>query len=296
MNDALSWIALPWIVAAAVAMLWCMVVVRSRQGASGSTARVDGFGARSDDADRATRTSANARRNETLVQMLGLAVAGMVWFGGGRPGLAVAILAPWTAVVLLARRQRQERERVAEEISALEAISAASRALRAGIPMSGILSMLATEGRGAAGRSFREIVRRESLGEDLGSALRRVLLVSPVAALRAFGLALLVHSDAGGNLADSTDRLARSLIERNRVRRRARTITSYGRAAGMLLSVMPVLVLALLCVAVEGYKEFVFERREGNLFVGISAILVMVGILSMQRIFRIERVTEGVTQ
>lgn len=286
--------ALPWIVAAVVALLWCLFVLRP------AIASDEAKRAASDDAPADPKSmdpaSAAAKRRETLLQLVGLVVAGTVWFVAGRPGLAVAVIAPWTAVVLLMRRRREERERLDNEGSALDAISAASRALRAGIPVPGIFSILAAEARGVAGACFREIVRRESLGEDLDSAIRRVLIASPVTALRAFGLALLVHGSAGGNLADSTDRLARSLLERSRVRRRTRTITSYGRNAGMMLSVMPIIVLFVLSTAVEGYRDFVFNRPEGNMMLAISAGLVMIGILSMQRITRIERKTEGIVR
>lgn len=284
--------ALPWIVAAAVAALWCAVAVlpamrATRGGTAQSSATTDAATA------AAGETDGVARPTEAYLQLAGLALAAAVWILGERPGLAFAILALWTGTIWILRARRRERERVADEASALDAIAAASRALRAGIPISGMLAILASEGRGPAGRSFREIVRRESLGEDLGSALRRVLLASPIAPLRAFGLALLVHGTAGGNLAESTDRLARSLVERSRVRRRSRTITSYGRAAGFLLAVMPVAVIALMTASVEGYSEFVFDRPLGNLLVGISAALVMVGTIAMQRIARIERDAEG---
>lgn len=240
---------------------------------------------------------AGKRRSlDAYLQLMGLALAAVVWMVAERPGLAFAILALWTGAVLLARARRRNREAVEEEQVALDAIGSASRALRAGIPVSGMLAILAGESRGVAGRAFREIVRRESLGEELDSAVRRVLLASTNAPLRAFGLALLVHGGAGGNLADSADRLARSLVERGRVRRRSRTVTAYGRTAGLMLAVMPILVIALMSAMVDGYSEFVFDRPVGNLLVGMSAALVMVGVLAIQRISRIEDAIEGAGQ
>jgi tight adherence protein B len=190
--------------------------------------------------------------------------------------------------VVIVRSRARTRRTVEQERYAVEAISGASRALRAGIPLGGMLEILAVEGRGEAGRAFREIIRRESLGEDLASAIRRVLLRSPLPALRAFGLAVIVQINAGGDLADTTDRLARSLVERGRMRRRARTIVSYSRAAATVLSVLPILAVPLMAWLVDDYLTLLLDRPAGNILLAVSAVLLVAGIASIQRFGRID--------
>jgi len=295
MNEPAITGILPELVAAAVAVLFTLVVLLPRMRAA---ARREALARAEAQALAAIRTSpdpttASDGSLDLTLQLVGVGVAAFLWSTTGRTGLAIGVFAIWWGIVLVARSRRRQRMELDAEASALEAIGSASRALRAGIPVSGMLAILAAESRGPARRAFGELVRRESLGEQFDSAVRRVLLGSSIAPLRAFGLALLVHGDAGGNLADSTDRLARSLVERGRVRRRARTITSYARTAGMTLSVMPIAVIALMTAMVDGYAEFVFERPLGNLLVGLSAVLVVVGIVSMQRIARVDETSEG---
>jgi tight adherence protein B len=219
---------------------------------------------------------------------LGLAIATVLWIAGERPMLAAAVFAVWNLIVVIVRSRARTRRTVEQERYAVEAISGASRALRAGIPLGGMLEILAVEGRGEAGRAFREIIRRESLGEDLASAIRRVLLRSPLPALRAFGLAVIVQINAGGNLADTTDRLARSLVERGRMRRRARTIVSYSRAAATVLSVLPILAVPLMAWLVDDYLTLLLDRPAGNILLAVSAVLLVAGIASIQRFGRID--------
>jgi tight adherence protein B len=219
---------------------------------------------------------------------LGLAIATVLWIAGERPMLAAAVFAVWNLIVVIVRSRARTRRTVEQERYAVEAISGASRALRAGIPLGGMLVILAVEGRGEAGRAFREIIRRESLGEDLASAIRRVLLRSPLPALRAFGLAVIVQINAGGNLADTTDRLARSLVERGRMRRRARTIVSYSRAAATVLSVLPILAVPLMAWLVDDYLTLLLDRPAGNILLAVSAVLLVAGIASIQRFGRID--------
>ena len=218
----------------------------------------------------------------------GLGITGVLWFGAGKPLLGAAFFATWQMALMILRAQSRASDALRDEQYAVEAIETASRALRAGIPLSGMLQILSQEARGEAGRAFREIVQRESLGEELGAAVRNVLLRSPISSLRAFGLSLAMQVSAGGNLADTTDRLAHSLVERSRVRRRARTIVAYSRAAAWVLSVTPVLAVVLMCSMVDGYAELLLDSESGNLMLALAALAIIAGLAAIQRLGRIE--------
>lgn len=241
---------------------------------------------------RPARSGADERKG-ALLRYGGMMAAVIAWIASDQPGLAVAVLAVSQGAFLMLRAARRSRWRAEQERHAADAIGAASRALRAGIPTTGMLEFLAAQSRGEAQRAFREIMRRESVGEELGSAVRRVLLQSPVAALRAFGLTLMVQLTAGGNMADTTDRLAQCLTERDRVRRRARTIVAYSRTAAWVLAVMPLLAVPLMCWLVEGYADAILHTRPGNIMLGLSAIMAAAGLVSIQRLARIDAPDRG---
>lgn len=267
----------------AFALWWFLVVrpERRRERAGAAEAPGPAFG------------PTESPTGRTILLVIGLAIAGTFWIGGERPLLAAAVFAVWNLAVIILRSRARARRAVEEERHAVEAIAGASRALRAGIPLGGMLEILAVESRGEAGRAFREIVRRESLGEDLAAAIRRVLLRSPLPALRAFGLAVIVQINAGGNLADTTERLARSLVERGRMRRRARTIVSYSRTAATVLSVLPLIAVPLMAWLVDDYLVLLLDRPVGNILLGVSAVLLVAGIASIQRFGRIDGSQDG---
>lgn len=219
----------------------------------------------------------------------GLVVAVITWLATDSLVLGASVMLAWQAGSRLLGTRRRDRAFAAEEAHALAAIGTATRALRAGIPLVGVVGILAKESRGEAGAAFREIMQREGMGEELPSAIGRVLLKSRLAALRAFGLALLMQLKAGGNIADTADRLARSLVERNRVRRRARTIVAYGRAAAIMLGLLPVVIIPLMSLNIEGYADFLLERPAGNMLLATSAVLIAAGLLMVQRLCTIDR-------
>ncbi len=275
---------LPLAIGALAAVVW--VVIAMRRGTE-PVPPEDPLRPTEERARETAKRAAAVRRRSTL--FAGLGVAATVWALGGQPTLAVATFIAWYALTSILRARRENRALAVQEAHALAAISTASRALRAGIPMAGVLAILAKEAQGDAGAAFREIMQREELGEELPSAVKRVLLASPLASLRAFGLALLVQLTAGGNIADASERLAQSLVERNRVRRRAQTVVAYGRAAAFMLALLPIAVVALMSSKVDGYAQFVFDRPIGNGMLALSTVLVVSGLVVVQRMCRIDR-------
>lgn len=212
---------------------------------------------------------------------------------GGSEGLAFASFAVafGTVSVMRSRIRAQRAER--EERDVLEAIGTAAVGLRAGIPLAGVLQILASESRGEPGRAFREVARRESMGQDFSGAVERVLVGSRLVALRMFGLALLVHASAGGNLSAAADRIARSLIDRARMRRRTRTILSYGLFAANFLAVAPVLAFLVISLQLEEYSDLMLNQPVGHLLLGVAATLVVVGLVAVRRMSSFDRLGEG---
>lgn len=234
-------------------------------------------------------------RRRLLRTVLVVAAVLVLWRLTDRPALAAALAVLWAGILWLLRSRAKHRVQMEEESNAIDAIGAASRALRAGIPVSGMLEFLAAESRGRSGLAFREIVQREKLGEDMASAIRHVLLTSPLTALRAFGLTLLSQLESGGNIADTADRLARALIERRRMHRRARTIMAYTRAAATLLAALPAIVVPMLCYLLDEYAQFMLRTSTGNLMLAACACLLVIGTVLIQRLSRLDTAHVGAT-
>lgn len=224
---------------------------------------------------------------------LAAAVAVVVWFVGGSFGLSLAALMLSQGVLVMSRARIRARRAERDERDVLEALGAAATGLRAGIPLAGVMQILAVEAQGEAGRAFREVSRREAMGQEFTAAVERVLAGSRLVALRAFGLALIVHSSAGGNLSAVADRIVRSLIDRTRMRRRARTILTYGIFAANFLALAPLLGFLFLSVQLEEYSSLMLERPIGHLLIGISAALVVIGLVTVRRISSFDRLSEG---
>jgi tight adherence protein B len=218
----------------------------------------------------------------------GLAVAFWLWRTDGRPWLAVAAAAVGYGLTMIWRDLARQRRDVADEAEALAVISAANRAMRAGMPLLAVLEAAAQESTGEAQAALREILQRERLGEDLANALRSVMQGVRQPELRAFGVALAVNQDVGGNLVATSERLSRAVIERGRTRRRARTIVAYARSAALALAGLPFAATILLGQMLPGYSDFLWRTTAGNAMAAVATVLMVIGLRSIQRLARIE--------
>lgn len=212
---------------------------------------------------------------------------GIVWYLTHEAIFATIAFGSGFAVATLLRRSGRRRSEVEEGRNALAAIETATRVLRAGIPMAGMLDVLARDAKGDAGAAFREILRREELGETLADAIRSSLLRSHLAELRAFGMALLVHVDVGGNLVDICDRLGKTILERGRIQRRAEAIVTYGRIAGGVLALAPFVLVPVIGASIDDYFDLLFYRTVGNVMLVAALLMIIVGIFLLQRMMQI---------
>lgn len=279
MSVDLTVIAVPALAASITLLAWTFILLRGTSIAA--------------DPSRARRTASRDRsgRDGPMMLICGLALAGALWIGFQQPLLAAGAMLLWMGGVRILRNRRRMRQESEELQHAVEAVGSAGRALRSGIPLSGVLRILARESQGETRQAFKEIESREALGEDLASSIEAVLLTSAIPALRAFGLALIQQIGSGGNLAEVTDRLARSLVERSRVRRRTRTILAYGRSAAITLFITPLLAVPVLSHLLEGYWALLFESPSGQVLLVIATGLLVVGAASIQRITEVDRVS-----
>lgn len=224
----------------------------------------------------------------TLPLLICLAGAYVAWREFDRPWLAVALVITGYGVTQYLRALVAERHERRDEAQWLVVIETTNRALRAGLPLLDALRAAAAEAKGTPRDVVSEILQAERIGDDLSAAVVRCMAKVQKPEFRAFGMAIAMNQDVGGNLVATSARLSRTLLERSRVRRRARAIVSYSRAASTALVLLPIAAVTLLSQALEGYAAFLFESTGGNFMIAIAAALLILGLRAIQKMARLE--------
>lgn len=196
-------------------------------------------------------------------------------------GGAIAVLA--TALVMV-MQYRASKRRDLLEMQSVESLRFANRSLRAGHPVSGMIQVLADRVQSPTGDMFVEIVQRERMGESLESAIRGTLLKAERQEMRAFGTTLLVHIETGGNLPSSIDRICSSIVERTMLRKHARALTAEARFSAQFVMVAPIAFVLFFAANSERYSEFLFGDPLGRLMLMGAVLLILAGLIAVNRV------------
>lgn len=169
-----------------------------------------------------------------------------------------------------------------------EAIDLVARALRAGHAFTTGLGMVADEIPDPVGTEFRLLYDQQNFGMPLAEALRAFGERVPILDARFFATAVLTQREAGGNLSEVLDNLARVVRERFKVKRQIRVVSAHARMTGwFLVCLPPATALATFAISPQNAKLLVTDPMGINMVIA-AAVLQVTGGLIIRRLVDIE--------
>lgn len=169
-----------------------------------------------------------------------------------------------------------------------EAIDLIARALRAGHAFTTGLGMVADEIPDPVGSEFKLLYDRQNFGMPLQDALRGFAERIPLLDARFFATAVLTQREAGGNLSEVLDNLARVVRERFKVKRQVRVVSAHARMTGWaLVALPPVTALGMMTVTPENMKVLVSDPLGIQMVIG-AILLQVTGGLIVKKLVNIE--------
>ena len=219
-----------------------------------------------------------------LLALIGFVVATQlvgVWIA-----LAISCLLGTIPYAVVRRAARRRIAKFEEQFP--EAIDLIARALRAGHALTTALSMLAEETADPVRSEFMLLHDRQNYGMPLPDALRSFGERIPSLDARFFVTAVLTQRDAGGNLSEVLDNLAKVIRERFKLKRQVQVLSAHGRITGWILGALPFVIGAALYMIAPDHVAKLFTDQIGHLIVGGALVLQVIGILAIRKIVNIE--------
>jgi tight adherence protein B len=201
--------------------------------------------------------------------------------------LAVALLLWMLAPRVLGRAVRRARVRMLDAQLPAAADSLAAQ-LRAGLGLGQALGALATHQPAPLSQEVAFLLRRHRLGLTLDAALEEWPQRASSADLVLFVSALRVSRDLGSGLAEALERLGDTLRRRHMIEDRLRALTAQGRIQGIVVSLLPIALLAVLAWLEPAATQQFFTTREGLAALGLILALEIVGWWLIRRIVNID--------
>src|SRR4051812_48151612 len=197
-------------------------------------------------------------------------------------GLAVASF-PLLGVL---RKRRKKLAKFEEQFP--EALDFLARSMRAGHAFSISLEMLVADSPEPLQSAFREVVHDVQLGSSLDVALGKLATSIPLIDVRFFVSSVILQQGTGGNLSEVMNSMSRIIRERFRLKGQVKAVSAHGKVTGLVLSIMPLVVAAVLFVISPAYLFVLFHDPDGRKLLYAAVIGQLLGYLSIKNIVRIK--------
>ncbi len=175
--------------------------------------------------------------------------------------------------VIAGKRQRR-LHKLTEQLP--DGIRLISSSLRAGLGLDVGLNSVVTELPDPIRSEFRQLVNESLLEFNMNDAFRRFAHRIPLGDYRLFAAAACLHREVGGNFAELLDQLEETVRERFRLYREVKTMTALGRAEGLVLAILPIVVgVAIIILNPNHLKLFLADPFGRKIFTAVIIMQVM---------------------
>ena len=169
-----------------------------------------------------------------------------------------------------------------------DAIDLMARSLRAGHSVGAALEMVAEQSPEPIGSEFARVFQQQRFGLRFRDALLEMADRVPSADLHFLVTAILVQRETGGDLTEILDRTTHVIRERVRIEGEVQTYTAQGRLTGWILSLLPIVLLALINLISPGYSRMLFTDPTGQKMLYVGGALIILGAFVISRIVDIK--------
>ena len=230
----------------------------------------------------------------TGLGMLLTATAGFFLLGqwvGAVLGLIGGAFLPPVAIAYLRRRRVAKLD---EQL--VSSIRTLASGVRAGLNLVQAMQLVARDGAVPVCQEYNHMMREYEYGVPLETAMANAARRIGSSDYQLLFAALLTHRERGGDLGETLDRIAESILEIQRLESRVKTLTAQGRTTARWLATMPGVVLGILYLIDSDQVRQLFALQTesghanvvGNLILGTIIILNIAGYLWIRKIVAID--------
>jgi len=220
-----------------------------------------------------------------VLALIGLLFAtGTLWSIPSMIGFAA--LAPLGAKLLLKVRAGRRRAKFASQLD--ESLGLLAGGLRAGHSLLRAIDAAAQESERPTSDEFARIVNETRIGRDLSDALVNTANRMRSDDFHWVAQAIGINREVGGSLSEVLDQVARTIRERNEIRRQVKTLAAEGKLSAWILILLPVGVFTFLILTQASYLSGFFGSIWGILALVVAVILMIAGSVWMLAVVRVK--------
>jgi len=164
-----------------------------------------------------------------------------------------------------------------------DALEATVRLLKAGMPVSEAIAMIAKEFDGPVGDEMSRIYDKQKIGVPIHEAAQDAMRRMPLAEMQMFATGLSIQAQTGSSLSEVLMNLSGVIRARFKLKRKIKALSSEAVASAGIIAALPVLVTLGLYFLNYEYLEVMFITKTGNMLMTGAIAWMGVGCFIMKQ-------------
>lgn len=192
-----------------------------------------------------------------------------------------------SAPLFYIRHKRQKRFEQFE-LNFPDALDSLGRAMRAGHAFAAGMDMVANEAIPPVSTEFRKTLEEWRLGQSWDEALEHLGERVPLNCVSLFVASVHVQVKSGGKLHEILGRISETLREASSLEGEIKAISAHGRITGLILTLIPIGIAAVLNYAAPGHLDILTESPVGRLMLAGALVALIAAHFVIQKILDIK--------
>lgn len=163
-----------------------------------------------------------------------------------------------------------------------------SNGLKAGLSLQQALELVVREMSPPISDEFGRIVKEIHLGRLTDDALRRFRERVPLEDVNIAVESILTLRETGGNLSETFEVIAQTILERKKVQGKIKSLTAQGMSQGVLVCMMPPAMLLIFSIIDVNYVRPFFTTALGWMMLTVAVVFDALGLWLMFKLVKVD--------
>ena len=122
------------------------------------------------------------------------------------------------------------------------------RGLKAGLPVSDAMKIIAAESGPPVGPEFLEVVEGQRVGITIDQGIERMYERMPLSEVNFLGIVMAIQAKTGGNLSEALNNLSKVLRDRKKMKAKIRAVSQEAKSSAAIIGSLPFVIMGALTI------------------------------------------------